>query len=325
MKIFIQAHPFGAGKWIYQGYMDAWEKLGFETECYESLSELSNLDIGEYDIMAIDHNLTEAKLPETFYGDSPPSLDFLHRWTQENIATSIEVLSKARRAYLFTQPTNFPLPWGNHSNFRNTCSLDVIKQINSMKNIKKWTFAKVNKEYYELWEDVSTILLGFDDINYKPIEDSSMKYDVCYVGGWANNGFNEKEKIMIEHFKEIKKLNLKCGILINKNISHTNEMKLLYNSKISINIHDAYQRQLGTDTNERTYKSLGLTGFLISDKVEALDNIFPELPQAATPKKMAELITQYMDLNLDEIKEKNRQDILENHTYVNRAKQMMEL
>ena len=40
---------------------------------------------------------------------------------------------------------------------------------------------------------------------------------------------------------------------------------------------------------------------------------------------MAELITQYMDLNLDEIKEKNRQIILENHTYVNRAKQLMEL
>tara|TARA_R110000824_G_scaffold3253_3_gene15461 strand:- start:3064 stop:3960 length:897 start_codon:yes stop_codon:yes gene_type:complete len=298
MKIFIKEHTFGAGKWVYEGYMSAWENLGFEVEYYDSLDSLSNLNIGEYDIMSIDHDLS---------------------------SDNIDVLNKARRAYLFAQPTKFPLPWGEHPNFRSTCNIDVIKQTNSMKNIKKWTFAKVNKEYYESWEDINTILLGFDNINYKPVEDSSMKYDICYVGGWANNGFNEKANIMIEHFKEIKKLNLRCGILINKNISLDNEMKLLYNSKIAINIHDAYQRQLGLDTNERTYKALGLTGFLISDKVEMLDDVFPEIPQAPTPKKMAELITQYMDLNLDEIKEKNRQNILENHTYVNRAKQLMEL
>tara|TARA_R100001594_G_C3916736_1_gene234698 strand:+ start:36 stop:620 length:585 start_codon:yes stop_codon:yes gene_type:complete len=194
-----------------------------------------------------------------------------------------------------------------------------------MSNVKKWTFAKVNKEYYELWDNVNTILLGFDNINYKPIKDDSMKYDICYVGGWANNGFNEKANIMVEHFKEIKKLNLKCGILINKNISLDSEMKLLYNSKIAINIHDAYQRKLGLDINERAYKSLGLTGFLISDRIESMDDVFPEVPQASTPKKMVELITQYMDLDLEDMKEKNRQNILERHTYINRVKQMMEL
>ena len=51
MKIFIREHPNSAGKWIYQGYMDAWKKFGFEVEYYSSLSELSDVDIREYDIM----------------------------------------------------------------------------------------------------------------------------------------------------------------------------------------------------------------------------------------------------------------------------------
>lgn len=298
MKVFIRNHPFGAGKWIYEGYKSAWETVGFETEYYNSLDDLLNLDISEYNIMAIDHDLTEK---------------------------NIEVLNKANRSFLFAQPTSFPMPWGNHPNFRSTCNIDVIKQAAANKNIKKWTFTKVNPEYYKEWQNVNTVLLGFDSVNYKPIEDESSKYDVCYVGGWANNGFNEKANIMLEHFKEIKKLNLKCGIAVNRNISLKNEMKLLYNSKIAINIHDAYQRKLGLDINERTYKSLGLTGFLISDRIECMDDVFPETPQADTPKKMAEMILQYMDMDLDNIKDKNRQNILKNHTYINRVKQLLEL
>ena len=130
---------------------------------------------------------------------------------------------------------------------------------------------------------------------------------------------------MIEHFMEIKKLNLKCGIFINKDISVQNEANVLYNSNIAINIHDAYTRTVGCNYNERTFKSLGLTGFLISDKHALLEKDFPNLPMAATAKDMSELIVQHMDQDLTEIKEKNRLDILQNHTYINRVEKFISL
>ena len=136
--------------------------------------------------------------------------------------------------------------------------------------------------------------LAFDSISYKPVEDSKCAYDICFVGGWANNGLNEKRAIMIEHFMEIKKLNLKCGIFINKDISLQDEANVLYNSNIAINIHDAYTRTVGCNYNERTFKSLGLTGFLISDKHTLLEKDFPDLPMAQNAKDMSELIIQYM-------------------------------
>ena len=125
---------------------------------------------------------------------------------------------------------------------------------------------------------------------------------------------------MMKHFAEIKKLGLNCGIFINKGLTHEQENKVLYNSKIAINIHDAYQRTLGLDVNERTFKSLGLTGFLISDYVRTMESLLPEVPLASTPEEMKDLILKYIDMDLSEIKDKNRKNILENHTYISRVK-----
>jgi hypothetical protein len=76
--------------------------------------------------------------------------------------------------------------------------------------------------------------------------------------GRADNGFDEKYKIMMSHFSAFKDSGLKMWIFVGKNLTHEQENKLLYNSKVAINIHDAYQRELRLDTNERTFKALGL-------------------------------------------------------------------
>jgi hypothetical protein len=86
--------------------------------------------------------------------------------------------------------------------------------------------------------------LAFDNISYEYLEDSKFKFDVCFVGGRANNGFDEKYKIMMTHFSAFKDSGLKCGIFVGRNLTHEQENKLLYNSKVAINIHDAYQRTL---------------------------------------------------------------------------------
>ena len=130
---------------------------------------------------------------------------------------------------------------------------------------------------------------------------------------------------MTSHFVEIKNSGLKAGVFVNQNISIQDEANLLYNSKVSINIHDRYQHVLGSDINERTFKSLGLNGFLISDKVEIMKSIFPNVPLAETPQEMIQIIKKYCDQDLTEIKKQNRNMILENHTYINRVEQMLSI
>ncbi|HIL27379.1 MAG TPA: glycosyltransferase family 1 protein, partial [Nitrospinaceae bacterium] len=121
---------------------------------------------------------------------------------------------------------------------------------------------------------------------------------------------------------------LKCGFFINKNLTHEQENETLYRSKTAINIHDTYQRILGLDTNERTFKALGATGILVSDKVLQVSCLFPNTPIANTPSDMVALVKEELEISEEErsaLKEKNRNNIIENHTYIKRAQEMLAL
>ena len=63
----------------------------------------------------------------------------------------------------------------------------------------------------------------------------------------------------------------------------------------------------------------------MSDKVEVMKDIFPNVPLAETPQEMIQAIKKYGNQDLEDIKKENRKMILENHTYVNRVKQMLEI
>tara|TARA_R100000008_G_C3577703_1_gene166314 strand:- start:322 stop:1209 length:888 start_codon:yes stop_codon:yes gene_type:complete len=295
MKIYIKRHNSHAGRWIYKGYKSAWEKLGYETEYYNSLSEIRPND--RHQIMALDSDIKN-----------------------EDIFN----LNLADRVYVYAQPNKFPEPWGSHPNFVSNCPDHVITQLNEMDNVRLWSFTEI-EDYHYKWKKVHTVHLAYDDINYQPLEDERYKFDVCFIGGWANNGFNEKRQIMIDHFKPLLKTDLKCGIFINKAISHDVENKILYNSKLAVNVHDAYQRVLGLDTSERTFKSLGLTGVLVSDKISVLEKLLPQVPLAESPEEMSQLVQELAKKDLTSLKEENRQLILENHTYSNRVKELLEL
>ena len=299
MRLYIQKPMVkGAWVWINDGYKLAWEKMDFDVIPYNDILEVDT--DGDYHIMAWEYDI-------------------------RNRQEAIQVIEKSKKAYFYAQPNYFPPPWGLHPNWQCSLGDEMIESINQMEHVHLWNFGDTKKEYFFKWKDILSLPLAFDSISYNPIEDPKYAYDICFVGGWANNGLNEKRAIMIEHFMEIKKLNLKCGIFINKNISVQNEANVLYNSNIAINIHDAYTRTVGCNYNERTFKSLGLTGFLISDKHTLLEKDFPNLPMAATAKDMSELIVQHMDQDLTEIKEKNRLDILQNHTYINRVEKFISL
>ena len=298
---FILGQFSGANVWIYKGYESAWNSLGFEVSYINNLKEI---DTEDYSLMVTDW---------AFATFNPEHL--------------LEAMSRSKHAYMFAQPHSFPEPWGAHPNFKSCCDDKTVEALNNMENVKLWSFLDIEDDYYSKWKKIHSIPLAYDSINYKEVEDKTYEFDVCFIGGIADNGFNEKHQIMLDHFDPLRKSDLKCGLFINKNLTHEEETKILYNSKVSINIHDAYQRTLGLDTNERTFKSLGLNGCLVSDSIKNVSRLFPELKTASTPGEMLELVKEYTSMDKDklqQIKQRYKNLIQEKHTYVERVKEMLD-
>jgi hypothetical protein len=303
MKVYVYDYPSHAGRWIYKGYQRAWQELGYE---------VIKIPIDQTETTAI-KNYDE---------------DYILMVTDSGIGLNDQkMIEKSYKTFVHAQPNHFPKPWGTHPNFVSLATDETVDMLNNVDNAHLWCFGD-DVSYYNKWKKVNTVPLAFDSISYKPNENKKYEYDVCFVGGWADNGFDEKRAIMMENFVEFKKSGLNCGFFINRNLTHEQENLLLYNSKVAINIHDAYQRILGYDTNERTFKSLGLNGILISDKNGQLERVFPNIKTSNTPTELVEFTKEYISLTekeLGDIKEENRQNILDNHCYTHRVQQLLSL
>lgn len=317
MKVYVPSYSSHAGHWIYKGYQDAWKHLGYDIwtdqEVHSSGACTSTAPIPhtaeelqeEYIIMSVDACVVQ------------------------NSEKFMDAAAKSHKTFVYVQPNRFPHPWGAHPNFISIAPDNIIEQLNKIDNVYLWTFVNTDVPYYTKWKKVHTVPLAFDSVGYQQMPDEKYKkFDISFVGGWANNGFNEKRKIMIDIFSEFMKSGLNCGFFVGKNLTHEQECKVLHNSKMTLNIHDAYQRTLGLDTNERTFKSLGLNGCLVSDTVGQLNKMFPDLNTSLTGQGLVQIAKLYLSLSeaeLEELKEKNKQDILDNHCYTNRVQQLLSL
>ena len=117
-KVYIPDHRgiSGANIWIYEGYRKAWESLGYSTEYYNSNSKKlieSSGGLKDYYVMATD-------------------------WFYEPFHNSDFIL-KAKKVFLFPQPTVFPKPWGLHPNFISSLTPKIISEINEQENTKLWS------------------------------------------------------------------------------------------------------------------------------------------------------------------------------------------
>ena len=303
MKLYIQKTSVqGAWKWINEGYRKAWLDAGFDVHEYTDILQIDTTE--EFNLMAWEYDI-------------------------RNRDAAIEVISKANKAFIFVQPNTFPEPWGRHPNWVSGVSDGHINTINTFEHVKLWTMCDNNDNLYHKWKQVTTVPLAFDSLTYLPENNKKYsQYDISFVGGWANNGYNEKKEIMIKTFSSFIKSNLKCGFFINKGLTNQQECDLLHNSRLTLNVHDAYQRTLGLDTNERTFKSLGLNGLLITDTVGQLNNLFPNTRTSLSPEELVQITKEYLSLSekeLADIKEQNRQNIQDNHTYIKRVEELMKL
>ncbi len=297
--VYIKHHPHSAGKWIYEGYARAWLSLGFKVIFFNDI-----LQVGK-----------DAKFVMT---------------TEADLGCGFEVLKNVEKSFVFVQPFKFAKPWGDHPNWVTSINHELAAKINELQNIKKWTFVNnVMSEDYKPWENVHYAPLAFDSLGYHlPDLDFEKKFDVCFVGGWADNGFNEKQKRIVDHLGLLEQSGIRCGFFVNSGLTHEQENIVICSSRVALNIHDEYQVRLGLDLNERTFKSLAMTGILVSDDVKEMKIMFPHVKTSSTPTEMLETVKNYLEFSDESLFNErltNRNLILENHTYVNRVKELMNL
>ena len=308
-KIFVRSYSNFAGKWIYEGYAKAFEEIGWQVERYRIGSPLREEELDGNVVMMTDSDFANV--------DSIVS------------GRGIEAVKRAKHIFLFVSPNRFPDPWGTHPNFVSQISRNkaAVANLRELGNITFWTFCNPN-EYWSDWGQVEYVPLAYDHLAYESVQyQRTAEFDVCYIGSRADNGFDSKWKIMKETFAAFKDSGLKCGFFINKNLTHEQETNILRNSKVALNIHDDYQRVLGLDVNERTFKAIGINGLLVSDYGEQNKQMLElKLPYTAFPNTpdVRELVSRVKDnMNIiDELRQEKREVILANHTYVNRVKQL---
>ena len=298
MKIFLQKNEHQAWKWITIGYQKAFSFFGYETVIVNNLNEIDT------------------------------SQDYCVFFREDGVNDlTIDVLKKSKVSYLYVQPNHFTYHWGQHPSWQCSVSLENINKLNSFKNVKKWTFCN-ETSFFNLWKDVHVMPLAYDSLSYEANTVKDYKYDICFIGGFADNGFNEKIKNIREMLEAFAQSGLKCGFSVNGNVSHEVENFVLNNSKTALNIHDLYQRVVGLDSNERTFKSLGCNGILLCDEVEQVKKLFPDIYCSNDPQKLISKAKEICSLeinDLNSIKEKNKANIINNHTYLKRVEKFISL
>jgi hypothetical protein len=101
-------------------------------------------------------------------------------------------------------------------------------------------------------------------------------------------------------------------------------------SKVSINVHESYQRQFGGDCNERTFKIPFCGGFQVVDNVSCIKKYFisgEEIVIGETPVDWQEKVHYYMHQKdeREKIARAGQARVLKEHTYLHRALQIIDI
>lgn len=341
MKILYQIPSLEsvyAGRYIYEGYKDAFIDLGNE---FETLTSNDNLKI-----------VLSKYNPDIFISSlNSYNLKFL----------DLELLLKYRKKGLIF--FNQIRPWKRQNNQFGGSDLESEKEL--VKYIKKGLAGDIFFHYLEQ-DDPSmvgfsettgypfyTILLAANKKKYFYEFDKKYKVDISYVGNFLpdkkefinkhlfplmekyntriyGNDWSTKDKILgfFQKFGQYFNINFLKKIRSIK-LSIDDERKVYSSSIISLNIHENHQRKYGRDFNERTFKIMACGGFEICDNVKILRKYFTqeELIIAKDTTDWFEKIDYYIN-NPEkrlQIIEAGRKKVLADHTYHNRVNQIIEI
>ncbi len=107
------------------------------------------------------------------------------------------------------------------------------------------------------------------------------------------------------------------------------ERKIYSSAQISVNFHEASQREMGGDVNERFFKILGCGGFQVTDWVASMDRLVPtgSFVAAKTEREWFDAIDTLMHRPEERRRraEKGYDYVRAHHSYVNRALELIAL
>lgn len=327
-----------AARFIYEGYKDAFLKLGYE---FRSLTSADD-----------PKKILETFKPDIFISSlNPYTFKFLN----------LELLKKYRKKGLvyFNQI-------GLWNTSINQFGGEALKNNNHyVKLIKKGLLGDVFFNWHQQDDPAmdgftkttgypfQTILLAANTKKYYYEYSEKYQADISYVGSLLPD---KKEFIKKHVFPLMKKHNVKVygsdWTFVDRTLGYgqkigqyfnidflkkvrsiklpmDDERKVYSSSTISLNIHESHQRLNGKDFNERTFKIIASGGFEICDNVKVLRKYFneKELIIGKNTEDWFEKIEFYLkhpEKRISVIKA-GKKKILSEHTYNNRVKQIISI
>lgn len=326
-----------AGRFIYEGYKNAFLSLGCE---FRTLTSNDNLK-------------------ETLYEFKPDIfISSLHSYPLKFL--DLDLLSKYRKEKKMFYLSCVSV-WRSYSNQHGSDDLQNNKEYVSM--IKKglvgdafYNWVEKDSPFMDGFEKITrkpfhTILLAADSFKYKPSYDERYKADISYVGHFLleKRSFLKRCVLPLKGKYDVKLYGLdwtsydrflgnvaRVGQYFNigflkdiRKLPVVDDNRVYSSSTINLNIHGDFQVKYGFELNERTYKIISSGGFEICDNVKSIRKYFTpdELVIAENDTDWFDKIVYYID-NPEKrlpIIEAGMKKVLKYHTYVNRAEQMINI
>ncbi len=325
-----------AGRFVYEGYKDAFEDLGHRFRPLTSNDDLKEVleeyrpdifisSLNQYNLKFLDLELLKKYRKErlVFFNQISPWKHQTDQFGAQALESKPELIKLIRDGLAgdvffhwleqddpsmdgFTKTTGYPF---------HTILLAA--------NVKKY-FYEPDDKYKADISFVGSLLPSKREFVKKHLFPLMKKYDVKVHGSdWTLGnrllGYVQKagQYFNIEPLKHIRKFQLPLG----------DERKVYSSSTISLNIHEDHQRKFGSDFNERTFKIPASGGFEICDNVRVLRKYFNEneLVIAKNTDDWFEKIDYYIrnPEKRTPIIEAGRRKVLADHTYHNRANQII--
>jgi hypothetical protein len=332
-----------AGRSIYYGYKHAFEELGHTFKFLTTEDDL--------------HNIIKEFSPDIFffslnkYATRYLDIDWLLKYKREhrNLKTFVWIpfwnspLSKLRineTPSLSQMPDMLEILKSGLCDF---CYSQVDENDPRMEGFERETGFK----YY-------SIPLAADTFYMSSVFDKKFEADISFIGTLLpekrefikNNVLPLKKEYDLKLYgqdwtfpEKVMSFSKKVGQYFNipvlkdiqkPSLSLEDEAKIYKSSIISINVHEDYQKRFGKDCNERTFKIPLYGGFEITDDVAVIRKYFKEGEEiviAEDSKDWYEKIDYYIKNPEKRIKimEAGKARVLKDHTYINRAKKIIDL
>lgn len=165
----------------------------------------------------------------------------------------------------------------------------------------------------------------FDYVKGKEKEEH--KSDIAFVGGYWPYKSITLDKYVLPLCNGDYKIKILGNQPWNTNkyygfIPQDEEKHVLKSANICLNVHELHSQELGYDVIERPFKLMSNKCFVISDYVQRLHNLFPEMPMAKTPEEFKFLVDFWLKPENREKKEyiiSRQYEAVMAHTYFDRC------